>query len=322
MTGPNSTTPTPEEVTIVENQHFVPKFYLQRFTNQVGLLERMNIESGEILSEPKSPKRECVVPFFYGQFTGELDEASQKIEKYWQDIENLIAPKINSIEEKVINYKELDEESLVILAVLGAMLWIRTPHLRETINANNERFEKELYKKLAREPGYMEKATQIRKKSGDIMNEDEAIKLQAILLNENYSVQVDNRMHLELIIDLRDFVDLFYAAKWRFLIATGKREFITTTNPCIEIFPKIPRAFGPSFYERRHLFPLSPKVMCEAIAPWIPGKRVKRIGVSDETVVIHNIQHAKHSYVPKHHSRCYSSRKEEFEVMHVYRKKH
>ena len=95
---------------VVENQHFVPKFYLRRFTNQSGLLERLEIGSGEILSVPRPPSSECVIPFFYGQFTGQLDEASQKIEKYWQDIESLIAPKIDGVEKNITEHKRINEE--------------------------------------------------------------------------------------------------------------------------------------------------------------------------------------------------------------------
>ena len=308
---------TTTEAPIVVKQHFVPVAYLRRFTNAQGMLERSEIETGKVLSLAKAPSSECVIPFFYGEETGVKDEISQQVESFWQELEDSVSKHLDDIERAIVTYQSLPEEYVYVLAVLGTMLWMRTPHLRETINKSYAKFDKELNQRMASYPQYTKNIIRALKETGEEASQERAEKIRQEILQGDFKKTYDNSMHLSLIEDFKGYNNMFFGAKWRFYIAAGSRQFITTSAPCIEVFPKIKNFYGPTFYERKHLFPLSPKVMCEIQAPWLPGKRVKRSSVNDDEVLAYNMQHGNWSHVPGQHSRCYASRKKELEELEV-----
>lgn len=313
----------PEEKQITKDQHFVPAFYLRRFTNGDGFLERLVLPTAQILSKPKRPESEAKDLFFYGANTGIEDEASQQIEEFWQGIEDFIAPRLDELTKRItanLQLTPIDEE---IIALLSAMLWMRTPYFRETMNKNIGDFEKQLYQMRAGNPAYTEQLMEIAKASGKELSQEKAEELRKFILEGRYAMKFNNIPHLQFMVgELEGFRNLFSAAKWRFYIADSSRQFVTSSAPCIEVFPE-PRnfAYGPSFYQRKHFIPLSPNVLAEAISPFGPGKRVKRRRVTDDEVLDYNLQQANWScmFDKPRYSRCYATRKQELEELVAYR---
>jgi len=77
-------------------QHYVPKFYLRKFTNDNNELEVFDVAT-ETIVKPIGPKGVAYEDYFYGIRTGEPDEISQQIEKFFQEIENLIGKKYDGL---------------------------------------------------------------------------------------------------------------------------------------------------------------------------------------------------------------------------------
>lgn len=304
---------------IVKSQHYVPESYLRRFTNDDGFLERLVLPTATVLRTPKSPSAECQDAFFYGQQTGVQDQLSQEIESFWKNIEDFTMPELDAVVGRIEGYKQLTDFDISILAHLGAMLWMRTPHFRETLNHNAGKLEKQMYQMRAANPGYTDHILQFAKDTGRDMSRKEAEDLRQFILNGRYNVSFNNTAHLQFMVTtFEGFRNLFFGAKWRFYLAGGDRRFVTSTAPCIEPFPEERRFFwGPSFYERQHLLPLSSRVKAEAINPFQPGKRVKRQRLNDNEVSFHNLQQANWSHIPDEpkYSRCYATRKDELEEL-------
>ncbi|KKW32147.1 MAG: hypothetical protein UY77_C0034G0022 [Candidatus Uhrbacteria bacterium GW2011_GWA2_53_10] len=308
----------PNPSSLVVDQHFVPQFYLRRFVNADGFLERLVLPTATVLKDPKSPKAECNDVFFYGAETGVADETSQHIEEFWKLFEDAIAPELDAIEERVVSDQQMSPHDIDVLAHLAAMLWLRTPHFRETLNHNMGNLEKQMFQHRAAYPGYTDHIWQVAKEKRPDMTREEADGIRQFILDGRYDMGFNNVMHHRMMVTaFEGFGNMFYGAKWRFYIANGDRMFVTSTAPCIEVFPEQIGFYGPSFYCRKHLFPLSPRVLVEAMNPSRPGKRVKRERVTEAQVFDFNLQQANWSYMAKtpQYSRCYAPRKRELQEL-------
>lgn len=301
----------------VAKQHFVPQFYLRRFINVEGQLERLELEGAKLLSQPKSPSAECVEQYFYAVETGKEDEISQEIEDFWKSIEDFVAERLDDVEQKIVKNQQLDDEDIFVFANLGAMLWMRTPMFRETLNHNMATFEKQLYQRQASSPDYVEHIMRFSEETGAGLTREKAEEIRQFIVDGKYKMSFNNVMHLRMIASaFEGFRNMFANAKWRFYIANGSRRFVTSTSPCIEVFPERKGFYGPSFYEREKFFPLSPHVLAEIKMPLLPGKRVKRKTIDDTTVLEYNRQQANWSSLPgSRHSRCYANRTKELEEL-------
>jgi hypothetical protein len=307
------------EKQVVKDQHFVPAFYLRRFTNGDGFLERLVLPDAKVLPSSRKPEKEANDLFFYGVKTGEEDEISQDVEEFWKNVEDFIAPKLDAVVEKIVQNKQLSPFDEEVVALLAAMLYMRTPHFRETMNHNMGKLEKQLYQMRAGDPRYTDHLLRVAKSSGMELTQERAEEVREFILGGEYDLVFTNAPHLRFMItEFEGFRNMFYGAKWRFYIAKGERQFVTSSAPCIEVFPeKWDFFYGPSFYQRGHFLPLGPNVLAEAISPFGPGKRVKRMSVDDDQVFSYNIQQANWSHIPDQprYSRCYATRKTELQEL-------
>ena len=106
---------------------------------------------------------------------------------------------------------------------------------------------------------------------------------------------MDNTSHLNLMTDTKGFVNLVLGKKWKIYISLEER-FITSDTPVIEIFPDKKEFFGPTFFERKHVFVMTPKIVIEMIDPGLPGKKIKRKQISDSDVIKINLERIRWSY--------------------------
>jgi Protein of unknown function (DUF4238) len=100
---------------MTKNQHFVPQFYLRRFLNPRNLVEVLDLNLMKC-ANPRGTKKICCAEFFYGIETGIRDETSQKIEDWFQKMENFIADNLDSIVDKILNNKQIEMADIFILA--------------------------------------------------------------------------------------------------------------------------------------------------------------------------------------------------------------
>jgi hypothetical protein len=68
---------------LTKDQHFVPEFYLRRFSLN-GMIVALDLPAGRIL-KPRPYQSVCYATFFHAQQTGVQDDLSQLVED-WLDV--------------------------------------------------------------------------------------------------------------------------------------------------------------------------------------------------------------------------------------------
>jgi hypothetical protein len=263
---------------MTKNQHFVPQFYLRRFTNQQNLVEVLDRNSMQC-ERPRGTKRICSAEFFYGIETGISDETSQKIEEWFKKMEDLIGNNLDSIVDKILNNKQIEALDKWIIALLMSMLWIRGREMRQQIH----RIEKETTKWMI-ETEYSIQPHRLfdeyEKKRGVTISPELREKLQEMMIKNEFEIEPTNAMHLKNLENINDFANLFYFQYWTVYISKVPNKFTTTDNPLAIKFPKAKDLYGRTFSERAHYFPLTPDIFVVATesddAPDKPGIRLKR----------------------------------------------
>jgi hypothetical protein len=264
---------------MTKNQHFVPQFYLRRFTNQQNLVEVLDLNSMQC-ERPRGTKRICSAEFFYGIETGIPDETSQKIEEWFQKREDLIGNNLDSIVDKILNNKQIEALDKWIIALLMSMLWIRGREMRKQIH----RIEKETTKWMI-ETEYSIQPDRLfneyEKKRGVTISPELRKKLHEMMVNKEFEIEPNNLKHLQNFENINDFANLFYFQYWTVYISKVSSKFTTTDNPLATKFPKAKGGlYGRTFLERAHYFPLTPDIFIFATesddAPGKPGIRLKR----------------------------------------------
>ena len=105
---------------------------------------------------------------------------------------------------------------------------------------------------------------------------------------EEYTVDMGNIHHMEIMKDMEGFSNLLTAKYWKIYISR-KGDFITTDTPYQDI-PLSKEFFGNDFLSREQTFILSPRVMIVARYPQQKlGKKVNRKDITDNKGAIHTI---------------------------------
>ncbi|MFA4999827.1 MAG: DUF4238 domain-containing protein [Patescibacteria group bacterium] len=297
---------------IVEDQHWVPRFYLKRFANEKNFIEVLDIKNVKL--NPARPySGVCYEKFFYAVDTGKQDEASQKIEDIFQGIEDKAAPALNKLEKSILNNQQLDSRQMYFVSLFMSSLWIRSKHFREKINRISSHFYKETEKFRASMDGYKDHiktiAKELKKKEGLDMDDEDIDWYVKLMQTGNYDLSFNNVEQLLFIEHLEGFANVIFNKNWRVYIAVDEKEFITSDTPVIELSPELPNIYGYTFLERKHYFPLSPKVLIELVEP-VSGKKVIRKRIKDNDVQRFNLIRPGLSF-----QYCYAKGKKEFEEM-------
>lgn len=301
---------------MTKNQHFVPQFYLRRFTNQQNLVEVLDRNS-MTCERPRGTRRICSAEFFYGVETGIPDEASQKVEEWFQKREDFIGNNLDSIVEKILNDKQIEALDKWTIALLMSMLWIRGQEMRKQIH----RIEKEATEWMI-QTEYSIRPDRLfdeyEKKKGVTISAELRMKFQEMIASKEFEIQPNNWMHLQNLENINGFANLFYHQYWTVYISKASRKFVTTDNPLATRFPKSKGLLqGKSFLERAHYFPLTPDIFILATeshdAPDNPGIRLKRktlFGGGESEVLELNIIMARQA-----HQYLYAKNKKDLEDM-------
>lgn len=260
-------------------QHYVPKFYLRRFTNDKNELEVFDAATQTIL-KPVGPKGVAYEDYFYGIRTGKPDEISQQIEKFFQNIENDIGKKFDSLTDKILGNGAFTYDEKWIIALLMSMLWIRGPAMRSIINNMTESFMKQANAVLVNLPSIEQEFDEMDKASGETTSKESREMVKEMIREKKYNLKFDNAFHISMFNNVRNFANLFFGQHWLVFISKCDKKFITTDNPVAVILPKTTGFWGATFLERTHMFPLTPDILIVARDPQ-SGKTFKRKTIFD-----------------------------------------
>ena len=247
---------------ITKKQHFVPRFYLKQFARD-GQVHVFDVRTKRI-KKPLSYTSVCYEKFFYAAQTGIQDEVSQAYEDVFGQIEDMVAKALPEVIEQARSLR-LTDDDLGILAYFMSVQWLRTSYFRERLQKMNANLMKQVLRITASHPGFREHA---RSMLGAPDISDEAIdEAQRLFRSGEYDLRhTSNALHLEFISDekIHGFRNLLLAKKWRIIHAKDAAHFITSDNPISEWMPPARGLFGTTFTDRRHLFPLTPRILIES----------------------------------------------------------
>ncbi len=225
-----------------KKQHYIPKFYLKLFSDVKGFLEVFDKEINEFL-KPKSIKSIGWKDYFYSLETGKEDEIGQVAEKYLGEWENIIAPKIQPIIQKIIQDKHITIDDKWWVAALLSLIWLRGPGMRQQLNDIDEEWEKQT----------------------------------------SISREIGNATHLRMLDMIKEFADLFQKQHWSIYVSKCERMFVTVDNPVTEYFLDPKTIYGTPFLRRTHYFSLTPDILIICNSPKRNGiKTIHKKTIFDE----------------------------------------
>ena len=248
-----------------KKQHYVPQFYLRQWCDEDGGFYHVRVESRQpprlsIFDRKSNPSRFCFENFFYAQHTGREDEISQVIEDKFAEVEGVFSTRLPVIEKKIINNEQITISDKSILSECMLFLHFKGKKYREESKEMTDHLIKQINKRLAWSMGKTEKS---RKEMADLgVTREQMIEFTE---NEEYTVDMGNLHHMEIMKDLRGFCNLLMAKYWKIYISRNG-DFITTDSPYADI-PLSKQFWGNDFLSREQIFILSPRVVIVALYP-------------------------------------------------------
>lgn len=264
-------------------QHYVPQFYLKKFTNANNNLEILNCELLKIVSS-RSPKNICGEDFFYS-INNREDEISQLLETEFKKIESDISKVYDKIISKLLNLENITTEDRFVISTFMSVQYLRGPYMRKQIHKMGEYFLKEMIKRLYGSENAYKVLSNYEKETGKIMTKEEKEEVIKFAREGDYRLDMGNSSHLQIIGEMEKFRDLLFHKYWLVYISKSNRKFITSDNPVTEIFPDwAGKVFwGPDFFQRTHQFAATPDVAIIALNPKsIDAKNMKRKTLFDD----------------------------------------
>ena len=244
---------------ITGKQHFVPRFYLKRFAKE-GQIQVFDVRAKRI-GKPRPYGSVCYEKFFYAAETGVQDESSQILELMFGRIESKIAGALPGIIERAVA-KQLSNFDLDALACFMGLQWVRTPYLREQVQAIESAAIKQILRKLG-SLGVLRSTAQ-----DEGMLDKQIERLEQVIQSGRYNIRsTTNASHLTFIAkELVDIINLLLAKKWRIILSEGPYPFITSDNPVAEWIPPRTGLIPVTFMDRRHRLALTPASSLRPVA--------------------------------------------------------
>lgn len=266
-----------------EEQHYVPRTYLKRFINPDYLphfkLETLDVRK-KILMEPQTVKKVCKDTYFYSVETWRPDFISQIIEDLFWRFENEFGQLYDWLVEDILSDKQIDEWKIRKLCLFICTLWMRGKYFRDQTNKMSEDSYKHMLKFSYKH--YFKDEKELTPE------------VEKIILEWDYNLVFNNSQHIQFISNEDNiywFANMFFWKRIIIYIATWERNFATSDNPVVEIFPadRMKWPWWIWFLERIHYFVLHPRILIEFDGSHESGKKIKRKRVDDEKVTYYNL---------------------------------
>lgn len=251
--------------TITAKQHYVPQFYLRQWCDEDDGFYPIKIENRtppkfSVFKNKSGPSSFCFENFFYAQYTGVKDEISQVIEKTFAEAEAVLDTQLLKIEQKIINHEQITDIDKYNLCECALFFHFRGKKYRQESQRMTESLVKQINKHLVR---HMDKDPKTKAE----MDEHGVTKEQMIDFAEKgeYSVELGNIHHLQIMNDMQGFCNLLFAKYWKVYISRDN-DFIVTDTPYLDLATS-QHFFGNDFLSREQSFVLSPRVTIVMLYP-------------------------------------------------------
>lgn len=255
------------------------------------MIQVLDLPQGRMMKS-RSYTSVCWQDFYYAEETGVADDISQEFEAYFKEIEDYFASGIDGIIDDILNYKQINPRQLDQLAWFFACLWVRSPQMRSSVNGMMEKAMKWFGQTVAAEPHFIDDIKQAFDEKGVEASTERIDKMRNMYLDGDYKLEFGNQHHLNTIQKTEEYMLWFKGKNWRFYIAKGSKQFITSDTPVIELTSD--DMFNNHIMQRPQFLALTPDVLIELTDPTV-GKKFKRKAVGDAEVDEYNLVRAQHS---------------------------
>ena len=254
----------PKNKQYTKNQHYVPVYYLKRFTNSDDKLEVLDLKPNKVM-RPRSPKTVCHEKDFYSTYSSTQEE-NQALEEEFSQSENSLAQSLPGVIEKLMKGERIIEKDLKVIGEVMTSQHLRPKSMLDYIDKyvleNAEKHEGDLPNKFQGQDIRLakRKATEMIKKG-----------------------EYSRTIHQGIFSESPNYFGMIQAKHYRFYVLRSDAEFITSDNPSFDLSPNgsstNPRSF--SFTERIHQMALTPKILVRAVEPIQGQRRVKVVDLHD-----------------------------------------
>lgn len=240
-----------------KRQHFLPKFYLEKFTKN-GTIAVFDRELNEIRIQ--QPINTCVVGHLY---TFEDSEGRKRYEL--ERLLNEYETKASSVIAKLEIKENINNEERIDLAIFVALAEFRTPHMFDSIKSlsssltldfikNSFYNVEEVRERMRGKPDTPTTEPELDKKARELIDYVQSNKYK-IETNHSWAVKVsmENAFKIAPIIAGRNWDIIHLMSEKKSFVTTDAPVFLTTVTPRIDNFYGI--GFGNS--DALVLFPLS-----------------------------------------------------------------
>lgn len=222
-----------------KRQHYVPRSYLRAFTDLTTPQgQEPYIWVYERGQEPyaKAPHKLAVKNYYYSmEIDGQRDNT---VEELLERVETSAIPVIKNLYSGM-DPRELTEEPRSWVAYFIALMSLRIPKFRETV----EKFTAEVMRKIslmgARNPKYFERTMREAYAAKGLPPPTDIEGVRQFVLAGEYTVTADPGHSLQMFVQLApDVAKLVYDCSWRLLEAPTNSAFITSDSPLVKVATK------------------------------------------------------------------------------------
>ena len=262
---------------IIEEQHYIPQFYLKQFENNNHLIEIFDIKANKIM-KPKGKKGLCFDHFFYALETGIEDEISQVVEKWLANKETILSKRLPGIAVSLVSNNAVSDDDKYDIAVLMAMLYLRGPVFRKKLNEMRQSGIKQLLQMFSKIP---------RDKVENYFRNRYEVNLTKVELNKLLNGDIENLkfnnlLHLEMMNELRGFSNMLFGQEWLVYKNKSNYPFVTSDNPLSPEKLERKNFSTGAFMDYTYHFALSPKIHIVSKMPrFVEGKKIHRKTLTD-----------------------------------------
>lgn len=244
---------------MVQNQHIVPKFYLENFTDgSTGLLQMFNRRSGSWVE--CAPAVALKMKDFY------MAHEDDSLERLLSRIEAEAAPIIRG---RIIPGEDIDDDDRMILAYFFSSLRVRSPSAVDLGRQIHMAGVRAVCKELADPDKFASAKADFEKSTGEDLGDDiDHTMFEPGNFTARFRVEVDKGAILSPLFQLVPLLaEIIFNMSWSLLRSKDDHIFITTDHPVATYDPKNPPSvyeYGPGLADANMLCPISSGVFFRA----------------------------------------------------------
>lgn len=215
-----------------KRHHYVPRFYLDHFTNKEGFLWVYDRKTDEYRKQKPS---DTAVQKNYYAIQNKDGGKDMGVEELFSVIEG----EADAIIKKILSGKTITQEEKGKLSVYISYQMVRVPEYEKQVTESEEKLIKKINEMRFSSVEETKKVIQKYKESGNNQKEIDPEEMFNFVKSGKYGVSFPREWSLRYVLELGyDLAEYFANMEWTFLYAPNNTSFITSDNPYTTFAPE------------------------------------------------------------------------------------